>query len=67
MDFKETVSKLSSHDLAVLREAEEYGIDLSILEENLRLSPTERLEKLRARLAFSNQIAEAREKKVPRA
>jgi hypothetical protein len=45
-----------------LQKAEEFGIDLSILIENLRLTPTERLEKLRARLLFSEEIARAREK-----
>ena len=64
MEVKRAVSKRSPRDLAILQEAEEYGIDLTILEENLRLTPTERLEKLRARLAFSDEIADARKKEI---
>ena len=64
MAVKEKRSLLSKKELSILQAAEKYGIDLSILEGNLRLSPTERLEKLRARLAFSAQIAESRKRKV---
>ena len=32
----------------LLAEAEHYGVDLSLLERNLRLSPTERLENLQS-------------------
>ena len=40
-------SPLSTHEIdKLLAEAEQYGIDLSLLIHNLQLSPTERLEKL---------------------
>lgn len=52
--------RLSEEERAALKAAKDYGIDLSLLEENLRLTPTERLEKLRARLAFSEELAKAR-------
>jgi hypothetical protein len=56
------LKRLSKKDQLALRKAEEFGIDLSILVENLRLTPTERLEKLRARILFSEEIARARKK-----
>ena len=46
----------------LLDEAERYGVDLSLLERNLRLSPSERLEKLQgaAELVAEVQRASAR-------
>ncbi len=64
MSVKEREHPLSEHEKIVLQEAEEYGIDLSILEENLSLTPTQRLEKLRARLLFSDEITKTRTKKL---
>lgn len=36
-----------------------YGIDISLLIENLRRTPTERLERLRQRLEFSEELKKA--------
>lgn len=52
----------------LLEEAERYGVDLSLLERNLRLSPTERLEKLQgaAELVAEVQRAGAQARKSKR-
>lgn len=39
--------------------AEEYGIDLSLLEDNLRLSPLERLQRHDAALRFAMKLEQA--------
>lgn len=46
----------------VLRRAEEYGIDLSLLRENLRLTPTERLRRHEEALELLNAFRRAGEK-----
>ena len=46
-------------DLEVLRRAVEYGIDLSLLRERLRLTPTARLERHQAALKFMHEVREA--------
>ncbi len=38
---------------------DEYGIDISLLRENLRLTPTERIEKHRRALKFSMEVRRA--------
>lgn len=42
-----------------LQEAEAFGIDLSLLWERLRLSPTERLERHAAALRFVHDLRDA--------
>lgn len=51
-----------------LQRARDYGIDLSLLEENLRLSPRERLEKhdLALQLALELQAVQSRRHGNPR-
>ena len=41
-------------------EQDENGIDLSLLRENLKLTPTERLERLRRALAFLSEVGRVR-------
>src|SRR5207244_2564031 len=43
----------------VLARAEEFGIDLTLLYENLKRTPTERLERHQAALAFLETMREA--------
>lgn len=38
----------------------EYGIDISLLQENLKRTPTERLERLVQRIKFSEELKRAR-------
>jgi len=45
-------------------EAREYGIDLSLLAENLKLTPTERLRKGMAVGRFHEQLREAGRRKA---
>jgi len=40
---------------------DENGIDLSLLRENLKLTPTERIEKMRRALAFAMEVRRAGE------
>ena len=51
-----------------LQRARDYGIDLSLLEENLRLSPQERMERhdLALQLALELQAAKSRDYGTPR-
>lgn len=44
--------------------AEEYGLDLSLICENLKLTPTERLEKLKRMVAFSEELKRAGKRKT---
>ena len=50
----------------ILARAERYGIDLSLLRERLRWTPTERLERHQAALALAQALRHAK-KKSPRA
>jgi hypothetical protein len=43
-----------------IREAEEFGIDLSLLLENLKLTPTERLQKLQNQVRFHAMLRKAK-------
>lgn len=52
---------LSQEEL--LKEKVDFGIDITLLEENLRLTPTERLEQLVRMIAFSEELQLARERK----
>lgn len=42
--------KSQSETEAALRQAEEFGVDLSLLRSNLRLTPTERVQRAQAML-----------------
>jgi hypothetical protein len=46
-----------------IERAKEWGIDLSLLEENLRLTPTERLEKMISYQRFVERIQAEMQKK----
>ena len=50
----------------ILAQAEHYGIDLSLLRERLRWTPTERLERHQAALALAQALRHAK-RKPPRA
>ncbi len=46
-----------------LKERIEFGIDITLLEENLRLTPTERLEQLVRMVEFSEELKLAKARK----
>lgn len=50
-------------DEELLKYKIEFGIDITLLEENLRLSPTERLEQLRRMVEFSEELKLAKARK----
>ena len=45
-------------------EQDENGVDLSVLRENLKLSPTQRLNRLESARAFFNGVENERSKRV---
>ena len=47
----------------LLKEKTEFGIDITLLEENLRLTPTERLEQLVRMVEFSEELQRAKAQK----
>jgi hypothetical protein len=49
-----------SRDDEELRKAIEFGIDITLLEENLRLTPMERLEGLVRMVEFSEELKRAK-------
>lgn len=53
----------SSNNLQKIQELAEFGIDITLLEENLRLSPTERLEQLVRMVEFSEELRRAKARK----
>jgi len=48
---------------SAIERAKEWGIDLSLLEENLRLTPTERLEKMISFQRFVERIRAEKQRK----
>jgi hypothetical protein len=49
-----------------VREAEEFGIDISLLIENLKLTPTQRLQKLQNQIRFHDELRTARNPRAER-
>ncbi len=61
-DKEEPYAKgMDSHKTAVER-AREYGIDISLIEEKLKLTPTERLKGLQNWMEFTEELRRARER-----
>jgi hypothetical protein len=50
-------------DKELLKEKIEFGIYITLLEENLRLTPTERLEQLVQMVQFSEELKQAKARK----
>ena len=53
---RERIRKLTDTEAA--RKAREFGIDLTLIEQNLNLSPTQRLEKLQQRIGQIRRMRE---------
>ena len=47
-------------DEELLKEIVEFGIDITLLQENLRLTPTERLEQLMRMIEFAEELKQAK-------
>ncbi len=56
---KQTDDQVSSSD--AIQRAIEYGVDITLLQENLKRTPTERLESFQHWLAFAEEIRRAGE------
>jgi hypothetical protein len=54
--------KTTSSHAEILAQAQDYGIDLSLLRERLRWTPTERLERHQAALALAEALRHAKRK-----
>jgi len=48
---------------SAIQRAKEWGIDLSLLEENLRLTPTQRLEKMISYQRFIEKVQAEKQRK----
>lgn len=51
---------------SAIEQAREYGIDISLLEENLKKTPTERLLHLQETMKFFDEVRRARERDLKR-
>ena len=58
-----TTREMKDTEPSAIKQAEEYGVDISLLIENLRRSPTERLRRHQAMLEFVAELRRAGQKK----
>jgi hypothetical protein len=54
------------NDKSAIERAREFGIDISLLEENLKRTPTERLLSLQETMKFFEEVRSARERELKR-